>query len=104
MVNTRGVITQVMRYVQTKVQFVGGSATQKAVTHRQGLNGNLTRVVRNENEPILLVDSLTDDIVEHTAVLEVTDFSLGIKAQDGLERRNRAAFDLENYSEQIEVG
>ena len=64
------------------------------MTHRRGHFRNLSWVVRNENEPILLVDSLTDDIVEHTAVLEVADFGLGIEAQDGLEGRNRAAFDL----------
>ena len=35
---------------------------------------------------LLLVDSLTDDVVEDTSVLEVRDLSLSIEAEDGLER------------------
>lgn len=40
------------------------------------------------------VNSLADDVVEHTTVLKVTNLGFGVETKDCLERSNRSTLNL----------
>lgn len=57
----------------------------------------LAKTRENTDDPTsrLLVDSLADDVVEDSSVLEVRDLSLSIEAKDGLEGIDSSSLDLQ---------